>query len=356
MDRSASQAWRDLANGTHPEDPDGRLRRLLRRLPPAELARRCVETGVAVHLLGGCGYPTALAGDDEAPAVLCSQGATTVLDAGPRVAVVGTRSASAVGREVAEDIGGVLALAGVAVVSGLAEGIGTAVLRGAADAADRVGLGPRRATAVLGTAHDAVAGAEQERLRRQLALSGCVLSELPPGAPSARWRFGARNRIVVALAELLVVVECHGGEADDAIRAARRRGVPVAAVPGSVRSAASMGTNALLVDGAACVRDGADALSLLAARTGWDPPVLPGAPRRSATGGPPRPGAGEHLVEPGPSGAVLTVIAQAPADVGTIARQTGASIGAVALCLEQLAAGGRARADGGWWRAVPLGR
>lgn len=351
--RTPTGAWRALAEGVHPEDPDGRLRTALARRPPTAMARRCEEAGVAVQVLGDDDYPSALAGDDEAPAVLFGQGAPGVLETGPRVAVMGTRSASAVGREVAEDIGRAIAAAGAVVVSGLAEGIDGAVLRGALEATDGV-VGPGGgAVAVLGTAHDAVAGAEPEQLRRRLAASGLVLSELPPGAPSARWRFGARNRIVAALAALLVMVECHDGEMRAVVTAARRRQVPVAAVPGSVRCAASAGTNTLLVDGAACVRDGADVVALVARRTGWVP--VPPAGR----GGPSGSRGGSRCDAAGAqgtgelAGAVLAAIADAPADVDALARQTGAAIGSVALCLEQLAARGRARAEGGWWRAVP---
>ncbi|MDE3086148.1 MAG: DNA-processing protein DprA, partial [Acidobacteriota bacterium] len=116
--RTASAAWQALADGVHPEDPDGRLRTALGRTAPAVWARRCAQADVAVAVLGDDGYPAALAGDEEAPAVLFGQGAIGVLDAAPRVGVVGTRSASTVGREVAEDMGRCLALAGVTVVSG----------------------------------------------------------------------------------------------------------------------------------------------------------------------------------------------------------------------------------------------
>ncbi|MDE3087561.1 MAG: DNA-protecting protein DprA, partial [Acidobacteriota bacterium] len=240
---------------------------------------------------------------------------------------------------------------GVTVVSGLADGIAGAVLRGALDAADHATGSARRAAAVLGTGHDAAAGAEQEQLRRRLAGSGLVLSELPPGAPSARWRFASRHRIVAALVDLIVVVEAHDGDMRGAVTAARRRRVPVAAVPGSVRSGASAGTNALLVHGAACVRDGPDVLALLSGHTGWTPAPPPGGGRRRSSGEAPA------VPPPGELGAaVLAAVSAAPADIDAIARWTGAPVGNVALSLEQLAAAGLARAEGGWWRAAPARR
>ncbi len=73
--------------------------------------------------------------------------------------------------------------------------------------------------------------------------------------------FPARNRIIAALADVVVVVESHpGGGAPHTAEAAARRWIPVCAVPGSVRSPASVGTNGLLVDGCDPVRDATDVL------------------------------------------------------------------------------------------------
>jgi DNA processing protein len=334
-----ADAWRLLGAGTHPDDPQGRLRPQCDDELPGRLLRRCRAAGVSIRVHGAGDYPSPLAHDPEAPAVLFVQGDDGVLDGAVRAAVVGTRSATRLGRRVASDIGATLAAAGVQVVSGLALGIDSAALSGAAlDVAD--GVAP---VAVLGTAHDAVGTLEQRRLVERIAAGGVVLSELPPGASGARWRFAVRNRVMAALAELVVVVECHArGGALHTVRAARRRRVPVAAVPGAVTSSASAGTNALLVDGASCVRHGADTLALLGRLTGRR---LPSSPARVA----PRTGAPPALALDPVAAAVLEALEEEALGLDTLVLRTGRSLAAVALALERLADAGLAGCEGGFW-------
>jgi DNA processing protein len=252
------------------------------------------------------------------------------------VTVVGTRSATGAGLELAHGIGRDLAGSGAVVVSGLAHGIDSAVLAGA--------LGARRMppVAVLGAAHDAQTPQEQLALRRRIADVGAVLSELPPGAPSARWRFAVRNRVMAAAAQLVVVVECHcSGGSLHTVRAARRRGVPVAAVPGSLRSPASAGTNALLVDGAHCVRSGADTVALLSRLTGW----VPGS--AVVSGG--QPTEREPAELDGPAAAVLAALDHDAAGLDTVVLRSGVDLGEAAVALERLAEQGLAVSEGGFW-------
>lgn len=343
-------AWEALAAGTHPADPEGRGARLVRPGMVEEAAGRCRAAGVHAVVLGSPAYPVCLAEDDEAPAVLFVRGRLAVLDHRPRVAVVGTRSASEAGLETARAVGRAVARAGGTVVSGLATGIDSAALAGALDAGDTAGP-----VAVLGTAHDGTAQPSQRSLRDAIAEAGLVLSEQAPGSRGARWRFATRNRIMAALARLVVVVECHAeGGALHTVRAAERRGVPVAAVPGAVGRASSAGTNALLVGGAHCVRDGADVVALLARLTGTrlDPPDSPDA------GEPPRRGAGRRPVAGlGPLAArVLRSLDTEPLDLWSLVERVGEPLGAVALSLEQLADQGLVRGHAGWWRRVATGR
>jgi DNA processing protein len=98
-------------------------------------------------------------------------------------------------------------------------------------------------------------------LQRQVATAGLLLSESPIGSEPNRWRFPARNRIIAALADAVVVVESRsaGGSMLTAAEAlARDR--PVLAVPGHPTSAASAGTLDLIADGAVPVRDVTDVL------------------------------------------------------------------------------------------------
>lgn len=350
-DHAPSEAWRLLAVGAHPEDPEGRARPAVTPGLRAGVARRCAALGAGVLVHGAPGYPSRLHGDAEAPAVLFSLGDPTVVDRHPCVTVVGTRSASAVGLDAAEEIGRTLAGAGVVVVSGLATGIDSAALRGALEVSGAPGP-----VAVLGTALDGRVTEPQRALATCIAGRGAVLSELAPGSHGARWRFAVRNRIMAALSVLVVVVECHAeGGALHTVRAARRRVVPVAAVPGSVQRPAAAGTNALLVDGAACVRHGSDVVQLVGRVTGRPLRLLPGPP---ATGERPTGGAGQRQRRSpdAPARRVLRSLEPEPLDLGRVVERSGLPFATVAAALEQLADLGLAEATGGWWRRMSPGR
>jgi DNA processing protein len=166
----------------------------------------------------------------------------------PHVAVVGTRRASAIGREVARELGAELAARGVVVVSGLALGIDAAAHRGALLAAATPPV------AVVGSGCDVPYPRANADLWHEVADRGAVISEAPLGARPEPWRFPARNRLIAALVDLVVVVESRasGGSmltVDEAVR----RGVDVMAVPGSLRNGAAEGANRLLADGCAPV-------------------------------------------------------------------------------------------------------
>ncbi|MHB8682361.1 MAG: DNA-processing protein DprA [Acidimicrobiales bacterium] len=334
-------AWELLRAGRHPDDPDGTLAVAAGALDVGRAVSRCTAAGVQVLVRGWGDYPASLADDEQAPAVLFTAGDPSLLRDRVRVAVVGTRSATTSGRETAFAMGEDLARAGCVVVSGLALGIDAAAHQGALAAGGS-------AAAVLGTGHDAAASPLQQTLRARVAETGVVLAELPPGAEGARWRFAVRNRIMAALAHVLVVVESHSeGGAMHTVRAARRRGIPVAAVPGSVRSRASAGTNELVVRGAPAVRDAADVLALLDRLPDTPPEARPAAdPRRHR-----RP----DRALPPDAAAVLDALEDHPRDLESVVLASGLSFPAVASALERLAGDGLAACEAGWWRRVGAG-
>jgi DNA processing protein len=263
-------AWRLVLAGRHPGDPHRRFMGPARTTDVDEVGERYVRAGVKVLLPGGPGYPTALVADPGAPAVLFALGDPGLLEGRVRVAIVGTRSATHYGRQVASELAGELADSGVVVVSGLARGIDGAahagVLRGTGeDAAPPV--------AVVGTGLDVVYPSSNRGLWETTAARGCIFSESSLGTQPHPGVFPARNRIIAALSHVVVVVESHhGGGSLYTAEAAARRSIPVCAVPGSVRSRASDGTNALLVDGCTPVRDATDVLVAVSlARVGGQP-------------------------------------------------------------------------------------
>ena len=160
--------------------------------------------------------------------MLFATGDVTVLEGRPRVAVVGTRSATPYGLGVAAELGRGLAVAGVVVVSGVALGIDSAAHAGALGVDDG---GPT--VGVLGPRFDADDDPRPTALRDALGARGAVLSEIPPGVHSARWWFAVRNRVMAALAHVVVVVECHhSGGSLHTVSAALARGVTVGGRPG----------------------------------------------------------------------------------------------------------------------------
>lgn len=217
-----------------------------------------LEAGVRVLTAADDDYPAVFRTDVEPPPVLFCLGSLDVLD-GPRAAVVGTRRCTRYGRDVAYDLGRDLAAAGVRVVSGLALGIDGAAHEGAL-AAD--GAGP---IAVLGNGLDVFYPSRHRELQERVAERGLLLSEHPLGTKPKAWTFPARNRLVASLGDVLVVVESHRkGGSVYTVDEAERRGRGILAVPGSVRSPASEGTNHLLHAGKGPARDALDVLAELA--------------------------------------------------------------------------------------------
>jgi DNA processing protein len=206
-------------------------------------------------------YPEALRGLPDSPPVLWARGGgdrLAELLEGPGVAVVGSRRPSAYGIEVAEELSRGLSAAGVTVVSGLALGIDAAAHRGALRTAQP------RTIAVLGSGADVPYPRMNRRIYDQIADVGVILSESPPGRRPFRWTFPARNRIMAAITAITVVVEAadpSGSLITASFAAELGRGV--AAVPGRVTASNAAGSNRLLRDGAAVIRDAADALDEL---------------------------------------------------------------------------------------------
>lgn len=227
-----------------------------RRAARARLTE-AADRGIAIHLPGDAAYPPALLDLPDPPATLHTLGDPTLMTRAPRVAVVGTRQYTPLGERTTRRLVAALRDAGAVVVSGLARGIDTV----AHSAALAEGL---PTVAVLGTGVDVPYPAGNVALHGRIAAEGCVAAEAPPGSTATRGAFPRRNRIVAALADVVVVVEA-GLQSGALITAgiAAELGRPVAAAPGSVESPSAAGTNQLLRDGAHVLADPSDVLALL---------------------------------------------------------------------------------------------
>jgi DNA processing protein len=301
------------------------------------------EAGIEVCWRGGPGYPARLKADPGAPAVLFCQGDPEVVDRYPTVALVGTRSPTRYGIGVAAQFGADLAAVGVSVVSGLALGIDGAAHEGATAA----GAPP---VAVVAGGLDDPYPRRHARLWSRVAAQGAVYSESPVGVRTEKWRFPVRNRLLAMLSDVVVVVESrHGGGAMHTVAAAAERGIPVGAVPGSIRSPASEGTNSLLADGCFPVCSVADLLTALSLQGVVLPPMAqhPEHPEHSGQG---EPGHAEpESAHTGPDRILFDALSSDPVSLDHLVRVTGLALPALCGGLERLARQGVARDIGGWW-------
>lgn len=181
------------------------------------------------------------------------------LDAmGKSVSIVGSRSATTYGADVAAEIGAVVARSGVAVISGAAFGIDQAAHRGALAAG-----GP--SVAVLACGVDRAYPAAHKSLLDHLGSECAVVSELAPGCSPTRLRFLSRNRVIAALTRGTLVVEAavRSGALNTANWASRLNRT-LLGVPGPVTSAPSQGVHQLIRSGAATlVTSGAEVLEMV---------------------------------------------------------------------------------------------
>ncbi|HYQ48557.1 MAG TPA: DNA-processing protein DprA, partial [Thermodesulfovibrionales bacterium] len=174
------------------------------------------------------------------------------------IAVVGSRTYSTYGQTVTQKISGELAAAGITVVSGMARGIDTFAHRSALASGGRT-------IAVLGSGIDVCYPSENRGLMDKIAVSGCVMSEFPPGTPPNRENFPRRNRLISGLSLGVLVVEA-AEDSGSLITAsiALEQNREVFAVPGNITAKNSAGTNRLIRQGAKMVTQGRDIIEELA--------------------------------------------------------------------------------------------
>ena len=260
----------------------------------------------------------------------------------PRVAIVGTRSATPSGKEFARLLGRELANAGIAVVSGLAFGIDGSAHAGALAG----GAGPDRPSApigVVGSGLNVIYPRQHRDLWHRVSAAGLMLSEYPPGMRPTERSFPARNRLIAALARVVVVVESNvsGGSLQTA-ECAWARGRTVMAVPGNPFHPSCAGSNGLLRNVFAdqqrvvpCIGT-ADVLTVLALGHAIDTSRLD--------------------LRPEPSVFQLRLLAELgwdPRSASHLALALGATSGEIAEALGELELDGWVRRLGGMWQQCP---
>ena len=200
----------------------------------------CERQGLQIITQADAAYPRRLRTIPAPPPVLYVKGRLPAMDELAAVAVIGTRRATPYGVKMSRNLAFGVIRCGGAVISGLTAGIDTA----AADGALLAG-GP--CIAVLGTAHEK----DRSRLAPDVIAHGALVSEYAPGTPDFRSHFRERNRIAAGLSVGVVVVEAPEKSGALLFAAeANEQGREIFAVPGNADAPNSVGTIALMQEGA----------------------------------------------------------------------------------------------------------
>lgn len=312
-----------------------RDRAVASELDPRRVRAALDRVGARLAAPGDDEYPSDLLDLTDPPVCLFLRGRRLV----PwpiAVAMVGARSCTPYGREVAQWLGRELARAGLAVVSGAALGIDAAAHRGALAA-------PGLTAAVLGSGIDVPHPRTNRRLIDQAAAEGLVLSEYPPGVEARPHRFPARNRLVAGLARGVIVVEGAPGSGSlITAEFAGDLGREVMAVPGAVTGPLAAAPHALIRDGAALIRGPEDVLATLGLAStagpsdGW---AGPGEPESGLTS---------------EERSVLAAVHGTPVTLDAVAEAAGVSPGRTLRALASLELQGLVLAAGGrYGRTAP---
>jgi DNA protecting protein DprA len=221
------------------------------------LAERCKKQRIEVVWYKSRYYPVRLTRTKMPPMILFVTGSPEMLEPVFAVSGVGARFSTEYGRAAVKHICEPLARAGITLISGMAYGIDAEVHKAAL-------LAKGRTIAVLGTAIDMTYPAAHKELREKIEQNGAVISEYAPGTETYKPMFSQRNRIISGLSQAVIVFEA-AKKSGTMITAswAADDGREVFAVPGSILSPHSEGTNLLIKNGAALCGSAADILEAL---------------------------------------------------------------------------------------------
>lgn len=215
--------------------------------------QRIIGQGIQVLVRDDELYPRFLREISQPPPVLYVRGELSLEDEWA-VAIVGTRKLTHYGRQATEEFARQLADHHITVVSGLARGVDAIAHKTAVDAGGR-------SIAVLGSGVDRIYPPEHKSLAEKIITQGAVISDYAPGTAPESSNFPPRNRIIAGLSRAIIVIEA--GEQSGALITAgfaNDQGRDVYALPGSIFSLQSKGTNRLIQNGAKPILDIRDLL------------------------------------------------------------------------------------------------
>lgn len=231
----------------------------------------CDRLGIHLLTRQDATYPERLKAIHQPPMVLYWKGKQIAFDEEAAIAIVGTRAATPYGVQAASKLSAELTRNGALIVSGMAQGIDAAAVRGALKMGGPV-------VSVLGGGIDVVYPKYHKDLFEDVAAVGTLISEYPPGTETRGSNFPIRNRIISGLSVGVIAVESgrYGGTLST-VNHASEQSREVFAVPGPMDAPQSEGTNRLIQEGAAkLILNADDVLCELVARfpgklkVGWD--------------------------------------------------------------------------------------
>lgn len=189
-------------------------------------------------------YPKSLLELADPPETLYVRGSRDSLNRKPSVGIVGSRHMTSYGKRILETFVPYLVSQGCTIVSGLAFGVDA---QAHLLTLESLGI----TIAVLGSGINHITPFTHESLGRDIEKTGCIVSEYPGATPAGKFTFPARNRIIAALSDILIVVE--GTKTSGSLITAdfmQQLGKDVFAVPGNIDAPLSAGPNFLLAHGA----------------------------------------------------------------------------------------------------------
>lgn len=294
-------------------------------------------------------FPPQLDAIAQPPAALFVAGDPAVL-LGPQIAIVGARSATAQGLATAGDFARTLASSGLAITSGLADGIDGAAHAAALDAGAAT-------LAVVGTGADLVYPRKHEELAARIVEHGAIVSEFPLGTDARPSHFPRRNRLIAGLALGTLVIEA-GLQSGSLItaRLAAEAGREVFAIPGSIHNPLAKGCHRLIRNGARLVETAAEVIEALGPaahalgselRARLDAPEVPAG---AGTGMPARSHDPDYA-------ALAAALSDAPASLDELVQRTGLAPAALSSMLLMLELEGTVApaVNGRWQRLVVSG-
>ena len=264
--KSASGLYHALCEDLKSENliPNSALSKIIelkKNLNPDEVLANMQAKNIQFIHRDDCNYPPMLRQIHSPPLGLFMLGKMPGFDR-LWVSIIGTRRHTDYGKTVTHNLSKELALKGVVIVSGMAEGLDAVASHASLEA-------KAPTVVVLGSGVDICYPKINEKLYENLLEddNACILSEFPPGVNADKWHFPLRNRIISALSLGVIVTEAEVKSGTSiTVNYALEQGREVMAVPGNITSKRSTGTNKLIKEGAhvvTCALDVLDALGVI---------------------------------------------------------------------------------------------